>query len=261
MAGLLYYLPGATEDDVAGHMAKAGLTYAYNGRMSARGARNGPEGTPAGLVVADNKAVEDVHIGHFPNKQTWRKVPGGTAWVGYYPDDPPKPADLVRKRVLRGRLVTLGDGQDWVAPIARGFIEEDDTLRWYQALPETTTVDDDGNWIVGGVLPKYAKLWDLALRWLDATCSGERQDDGKVHFDFAGLNDAALVALGTNYRLGKAEVALLGLFNGSCAIDIMGALIDTPTLEDFASKKKQSTDDGSNTADGQPVETPATAPP
>ena len=56
-------------------------------------------------------------------------------------------------------------------------------------------------------------------------------------FDFDGLHDAALTALSTNYRIGKAEVNALGLFDDSSATAILSALVDWPTVLKWKEKK------------------------
>ena len=55
--------------------------------------------------------------------------------------------------------------------------------------------------------------------------------------EFADVNDAALLALATNYRVGKAEVVLLGLFDDRATVEILKALIDWPTISAWLKKK------------------------
>ena len=47
-----------------------------------------------------------------------------------------------------------------------------------------------------------------------------------------------MVVLGSNYRLEKAEIALLGLFDDRSAEDLLLAAIDWPTMEEWTAKKK-----------------------
>jgi hypothetical protein len=57
-----------------------------------------------------------------------------------------------------------------------------------------------------------------------------------------------LLSLSTNYKLGKAEVALLGIFSDIAVGGILNALIDWPTF--VAWREKKMALDGSNTGDG-----------
>jgi len=108
-------------------------------------------------------------------------------------------------------------------------------------------------------------LWEVAIAWWDSiraaiwTTGDETEEDEepshRISFEFAGLNDAALLALATNYRLAKTEVALLHLFRGQCAATILGALVDLPTFIEWAKKNADSLAAGSNTDDGQMVDT------
>lgn len=266
MVGLLYYLPQQTRGITLADIKAAELGYAFEERFTPCEVRGGPDKS-GGVIVADDRGVPGHQIGYYPDQQEWRKIPGIEAWVGCYREAHPTPADLARTRMLNGHLVRLGDNQDWLIPVARGQIETDNQeLRWYVALPEVIGIDDAGNWEPGAVLPQYAELWEIANRWWniqgEATAEKEADETAEsvtVRFDFAGVNDAALSALATNYRMGKAEVVLLGLFNRRCLYDILNALVDIPTIEEFLKKKEEV--DGSPTADGLPDLTPATAPP
>lgn len=267
MAGLLYFLPKETRKLRQEELPDVGLAYAFDRNPTSNHCGKGPDGNP-GMVLA----AGDTKVGYYAEQQTWRKIPGNPAGalVGYYTDNPPKPEDLERGKLLPGHLVELADGNRWLCPIARGLSEEEDQLRWYTALPEGTDVDDDGNWTQTGVLAQYAKLWDIALAWWDTLWeemgksdpgveteadSPEAPEDSRIKFHFSGLNDAALMALATNYRVSKAEVALLGLFTGGCTPHILGALVDWPTYQAHAKKNRTRLLAGFPTGDGRKGDT------
>lgn len=242
--GLLYYVPGekrgmATKPD---QLAAAGIAYAFEKTPTATEVTTGPAGREGVVLVAD---ATDVRAGYYPHEQEWRKVPGSDSWVGRELDKPINPVSLARKQQFTGHLVTLADGQAWIVPVARSAWERDGELVGAGcALPRVTTVDDEGNWIVGDVRQEYATLWAVAERVWDqmtsqiAALQGESDEDVTVRIDFAGLNDAALLALATNYRVGKAEVAMLELFDTDCVIQILRALVDMPTVDAFLKKKQ-----------------------
>lgn len=259
MAGFLYFLPGETRKFTREKLDEVGLTYAFDRNPTSNGCRGGPDGKQ-GMVLASG----DTKVGYYSDKQTWQRIPGNKAdaWVGVYTDDQPKPDDLARSKIVAGHFVELGDGNNWLCPVARGLREEEDQLRWFNALPQGTGLDDKGNWTQTGVLIQHAKLWEIALAWWDSiqgAVEGESAADKNaaqsVTFDFAGLNDAALAALVTNYRLGKAEVVLLGLFTGECTPLVLGALIDWPTFTDWAKKNAEQIAAGSNIDDGRAADT------
>jgi hypothetical protein len=271
LAGLLYYLP--TEDAAhPGHVKiarvrKLGLGYALD-RCTASGCQKGPDGD-SGVIVADSRRV--AKIGHYPDRQTWRRIPGLEAWVGYYTDDRPTPEDLQRDEMLDGHLVKLADRQAYVAPIARGWSDDEENPGWFHAVPQLQTVDENGDWVAGDVVPRYQRLWQIATRWWDVktgALADASEDDAdtdeaaEVSFSFATLNDDAVEALATNYHLGKAEVGLLGLFDTHAAASILDASIDWPTW--VAQMKKKLTDqapESLSTDAGPPVEAGATGQP
>lgn len=267
--GLLYYIEGAHPQDVLPGKY-AFLAYAFDKKPTGCGCVHGPDGAGAGAVFADSAKVPGHKIGHYPDKQKWQKLFGTgdvIAYVGMYVDDRPSPADLQREPMLNGHVVAMADGQQWIAPVARGQSDTEGELGWYNALPTNTTLDDDGNWAQGAVVPRYEALWDAACKWwevftgavsaLSTAKGGEPAPDGNaVSFTFADKNDAALTCLSANYRLAKPEVVLLGLFNDQATQAVLMASVDWPTLQDIAQKK--TADGGLSIVDGQEADTPPT---
>lgn len=270
--GPLYYIPGESKAIAKpAELARLGLGYALEDRAMGCAVTEGPGGSGEGVVVADPTRVADHRIGYYEREQRWRKAPGlvhrgAPIWVGVFTSAPPTPEDLVRLKPLPGHWVTLGDGQRYVAPVARAVDESADSLLAINHLPQGVSVDDDGQWQASGTLPAYERLWRIALAWWDARIAGaEEQAHGTVEFSFAGGMDAALECLSVNYRISKAEVALLGLFTQTAAREILDAAIDWPTLERWLKKKveavSRSTAAGSSTGGGSGAERPATSPP
>ena len=269
MSGLLYYIPNATRAIKVEGLAELGLAHAFEGRLTPREVSRGPDGD-RGVVVADPDRLSEHLLGYWPERQTWRKLPGSTVWLGSTNAERVEPRDLVRENAVAGHWVTLADGQDWLVPVARGLADEEDSLSWYSALPSAVTLDDEGNWTRGGVVAKYQQLWQIACDWWDAVQAApveEVEDNAnqgtarvRVRFSFDNVCDAALVALGTNYRLARAEVAFLGLFDDACAREVLMAVVDWPVAKEFL-KKKLAAHAGSSTGDGPPAGTAATGQP
>lgn len=239
MAGLLYYIPGGERSIDAAALCDRGLGYVFGGpeagRSTVAGVQAGPFDMGPGVVLADSKHTS-AGVGFHPERQTWRKIPGlakpGAA-VGMYTDARPTPSELVRDDGLsQSHPVRLRDGQEYFIPIAI-------------KLPRATDIGDDGEWRIGEVINTHNTLWTLAQEWFDRIMGSLRRatdgdDDGRevAQFKFAELCDGALLALSANYRLGKAEVALLGLFDNNVAKEVLMALIDWPGLVAMADEKK-----------------------
>ncbi len=253
MAGLLYYVPNRQSAQLS-DLPELDLAHAFEKNCSPRGViNNGPDGG-AGVILADSTRVPN--IGHYRDRQEWIRIPGNPAgaWVGRYTDSPVEPKDLQRDEMLSGHEVRLADGRDWLVPIARAWGEFEGEVGWCKRLPQKTTLDEDGNWTTGEVVERYAEIWSTVCQFWDALLDGDSEDAesedagqgaAKIQFDFPGIRDAALQILTVNYRLGKAEVALLGLFESGTSDNVLMATIDWPgfeALSETLSKKKQETE-------------------
>ena len=267
MPGFLYYIPGGKAGLTLDEARTAGLAYALDGPISTVGVHGGPDGGD-GVLIALANSVAAEELSYRGAAQTWRKIPACDAWAGLSTLHCPLSIDLARAKQLAGHEVLLGDHRPWLVPVARGWIEQDGDLRWYQNLPQRSVLGDDGRWSEGDVLPRYAPLWDLAMRFEDARRAAVAAeipaggDAVRLQFDFDGLHQAAVQVLQTNYRIGPAEAALLGLLTADISCGILEALIDLPTrVAWFAKKKSAPPAAGSSTAAGWPAATAATGPP
>lgn len=245
MPGLLYFVPGQSHAELA-DAAELGLGHAFETNLTPREINGtGPDGGQ-GVVLADATRVPD--IGYYRDRQEWRVIPGNpaAAWVGRFTDQPVRPEDLARLEMLPGHAVCMGDRQDWQAPIARAWVVgEDGVDGWYESLPHRTGLDEENHWIRGQVAERYRRVWEIAVAFWDefwqAAGTAEPVEGGatRIEFDFQGLADAAVVVLAANYRLARAEVGLLGLFEESTPAEVLQAAIDWPTYVKEEIKKKQ----------------------
>lgn len=243
MPGLLYFLPDRQSVDLA-ELRRIGLGHAFDRSGFGQGRIDrGPDGG-RGVLLAWCDGWE-ARLGYRPEEQRWRAIPASPAQVGTYRAEPAGPGDLVRPDPLPGDPVTLGDGREWIVPKVRAWRGDEDGAGWAGQLPTVAGLDADGNWTTGEIVERYQALYRRALGYWDVKSGAYRQAAqaaqgsdpaaGPVRrsFTYADAYDAALEILAANYRLGKAEVVLLGLFTSSTALEILDAAIDWATLENW----------------------------
>jgi hypothetical protein len=245
MPGFLYFIPREPAACKIEDLRRDGLGYAFEGRAAPALVLNGPEGK-RGTIVADPRVADEAGFGYFPDRQSWQKIPPGSpghdvgAWVGRASEPVILPQDLAREQQLKGHWVAMPDEQRWLVPIARRTIDTEEEMTWFNALPQVIGLGEDGQWNTGKVLPRFAPLWEVAVRWFDAVVGAE-STDAETIIDFANTVDAAVLALSANYRIGKVEASMLGLLTFESAKEVLMALIDWPTITAWLNKKKLAT--------------------
>lgn len=228
MPGFLYYAPHASRNPSQEQFHVLGLQYAISSpKFVTQECGVGPPNQHGhrGFIYAANPAgdFDMMDLRYTPTAQTWHAIPGTDAWVGFWNDRPPTPADLARDKQVGGYNVELGDGNQWLCPVARKFDGGE------CALPARTDVDANGRWIRGALQEKHAQLWETACAYWDGQLNTE--DDSFSIEGFEDIRDAALQSLSVNYRLGKAEVVLLDLFKtDEEPQSVLLALVDYPEV-------------------------------
>ena len=242
MAGFLYFAPARPRVDRA-WVTDHGPAYAFDdddwGRMSQGELGQGP-GDQRGCLFA-RRAGEPHALGYAPDRQRWAKAAGsGEYWLGYDTAEPPTPAHLERAEIIDGHLVRLGDGQQWLVPVARMFSGG-------TALPQAIVLGPNGEKVLRA-LPAYVAI----ARHADRVATD-------IHIGMSDGWDIAVEALALNYRIGPDEASLLQLLTTPIVPNVLEALVDVPTLravarqrlEAAASKKNAAhIPDGSNTDSG-----------
>ena len=252
---MLYYFPKLGSKVTQADFAAAGLAHAWpEGESDCRTTNRGPDGGE-GVVVAHGN-VGAARVIFSPDSQTWRQVPGSTAWCGYYTAQPPAPEQLARAEQIRGQAVRLADDQLWEVPIVRAWDDESGELVWYDALPKLSVLDDEGHWHPGEVVRRYRDLADVAIAWWDAISGAEVdtvRNVARITFDYGGLRDGAARILAANYRIGQVEAGLLSLFDDRCVREVLYASIDWPTYLEYQ-KKTLAAAAGSSSEPGEPAD-------
>jgi len=242
MSGFLYWLPKHDKATISTQeIAAAGLSYAFEGSKACNPLHgDAPGGNRGGAIIFD--PIRTPRNGFNDSLQTWQ--PHGTAgyWVGMWNDAKPGPSDLLKAKPLSGTPVRLGDGNDWLVPIARHWAMEDDPDAWpywQHNLPRRVLFDTSAASIglqAPTVQEAYAELWalseaDVRIRYGEGTAADEAELSGVRLF----LN--ALRILSFNYCLGPVEANLLGLFTTESWQAIFDALNDAQTWRAFIEKK------------------------
>jgi hypothetical protein len=254
MSQFLYYIPGAslrTLDDVN----RVGLGYAFEVQPSSCGCNTGPDAKSGTTISADMDGV-----GYYPDRQTWRKIPGIDAWLGWYTDAMPGPADLERKKQIPGELVRLGDGRDWLVPVAIEWREiQNDAIPLFPLcrLPRVFHLEDTAVWRPGETIARYKPLEELGWQFLDAIYGKEKYHDIALTDSWAC--QASVCALAFNYRIAELEASVLGLVESDMLQAIARVITDFECVSEW-SKKKQLREP-SNTECGPPESTPASGQP
>ena len=255
----LYFIPGGSNAIDRAKLCEAGLGYVFGGRCDSFRhveTTRGPEGTGQGVLVS---LPGENRLGLFPDRQKWQKVPGSQAFVGMYSDaDPPAPRQLLQDDPLAGHEVALGDGRRWCVPIALAPAENDGQIVAYSPLPRKMGLDAAGKFTPGDIELKYEGLWAAVAAYQNSMAEGAiAAGEDAERFSFELDDEWAVDVLQANYRLGRAEIVLLGLltWQGPFVQKILDAASDAPAFE-LLKKKLDSAGSSSNA--GPPACTPAT---
>ena len=258
---LLYFIPERDTNIDRAELRALGLAYAFDagGPLAKCGCARGPEGK-AGVVVCG--AASAAKVGFYPDSQTWQRIPGLAAgpgpgvdaFVGRDTAAAVEPAELLRPDATDGHEVQLGDGQRWLVPVALAVAEDQGQVVRFTPLPRRMELDAEGKFTPGDPLPVYDALWAVAEAYLkviaDAVAAAAEGQPVQLTID----DDWALDALAVNYRLGRAEIVVLGLltWGGPVVENILNAVIDMPGM---ARLKKKLDSAGSPSPAGQPAGT------
>lgn len=245
MSGFLYFLPNCVDPPDLAALAKLGIGYAFEAppAYTIKGNGSGPGGLSGMLIGCGNDLVFE------PARQSWRALPAAedpsskievqksAAWVGIWNESPPTPEELIRRKPLPGLAIALGDGREWLAPVARRWVAVGEG-GWFNALPHRWGLDQAGEWGRKSVVAVHAELWGIA-EWF-WTSFAEALSTGvvTVFLPEAKVIGGALAALGANYRIGAIEADMLGLFQDGTAAEVLRALIDADCVLGWLKKKE-----------------------
>lgn len=232
----LYFVPSnsATVPDFLRYALEDGCTISRVQTLA------GPSGLGNGTLFVRGEATPRITA-----SQTWTVAANNAYAVGVEQGTKLSPDLLAREEPLPGHWVTLGDGSRWLCAIARGFNTEQ--ARFYSPLPRSLQFDPPSNsWIPGKVVRQYRRFLELAMQYAEASTRAIAEE--RAHFEFPAVDELALLGLTANYRISALE---LSLFDDAYTIEtrrqLINAILDVPTLNAWAEKKREQELAGSNT--------------
>lgn len=219
--------------------------------FSALGGKNG-------IVFQDDQPGAGIPA-YVPEEQEWIHNPDGVS-VGWWRSQKPSVEQLARESQLKGKSLTLADGNSWLVPQLREWRPGDPQgppVVYAVKVPQILEWQKQ-EWVERDVVPQYREIWDKSARavalWLG-------RDDGKGTMDDGDLISFAADLLAVNYRVGPLEVSALGLLTIPLAVQIVRIGVDAAGLEDsLKNQLSRSMSEGQNSPSGverQATETPA----
>jgi len=212
----------------------AGLDHVFDGEGPNCVKTTGGPGGKAGILFTMQGATRTAATFDAAT-QTWTDGPDGAYWIGYTTAEPPKPADLVRKRPIAGRTLTLLDGNAWIVPVAR-------SIAGGSTLPTRLVLGPDKKSWRTAELPQFLHLCELAddvFKLYESSPehphpSAQYDEAGKIAYLFEFGMKVVLAALATNYKVAAMEVDVLGLLGTDDMSQIMNTLIDLDAYNEMA---------------------------
>lgn len=169
----------------------------------------------AGVLFAPIPAPEK--FGYYKNEQAWQPVQNSkgvvTHWLGISLNDKPRSDHLQRFGYIEGELVTFANQEQWFIPVIEAYVpipEADgksgfESQIWHVTLPKTMEATYDWKTQIA-VVPQYSELVAQGAIWRDVYWESKPYRNIDFWRFVAGL-------LAVNYRVGRAEINMLGLLN------------------------------------------------
>lgn len=195
---------------------------------------NGPHGFS--WVIGSKESIPENSIGYFPGRQETQTF--GKFAIGRFTDSPFNPESLRRKTAVSGHEWTDWAGNKWTIPVARRWVDSDGKLAVSNPLPQFLALNDQDEWVFGGVLPRYAELWRIATEFFDESIKNEAEAEPGSTYKIwlPDLDDICSIVFGANYRVTKYEMAFLKSLTAADLLPIMRLVIDEPGFEQLQKK-------------------------
>lgn len=193
-------------------------------------------GGPLAFALGSTETISEMRIGYFPNAQEIQIF--GKFAIARDTSVAFNPESLRRLNSIQSHPWQDWSGNTWQIPIARRWVDGSGNPVVQCALPRFLSINDSGDWVYGGVLPKHEKLWAFVNQFLDditAACEGV-EPGASYNIPMPSLNDICDLVFGTNYRVSKFEIAFLKTLMDSSCFEIMKLVKDDPGFEQLQKK-------------------------
>lgn len=235
MAGFLYFVPGGGAPDLA-QVREWGLGYAFDEGFPTRETSGGPGRAGSGYVFADRVRLGNHRLLLDEETQEWRKITTRApdqreVWLGWHREDPPTPEALVRKKLIRGWEMPMGDGRKWHIPLVSRFDIE--SRQRVSALPSAYDLDPEGRLVSGPPLAAHQWLWDATAAAWDSMVAGEDVSDQSLLLTAGAI-------LSANYYLHAMEAIVMKAFTpDQSPVGIVALAIDYLTWSGWNESQKK----------------------
>lgn len=237
MPGFLYFLPSERTYQPI-HLVEYGLQHIVDSGVGILQQQviRGPGCQPGVLIGAEDRWTQgDVkwsdHLRHKPLPKPHAAKQAMCCWLD---GKIPAPADLVRVKQLSGQYLTLADGRPWLVPHARRWSGG----QYLIELPRAVDIDDDGQFVMGDVLPQYAAIWEHACNYWDQLTESARKVQAGESGDFTINNPMQIIvdALAANYRVSARELGIMRAIDDQIVNDVLRVLIDYDGMSQLEKK-------------------------
>lgn len=230
MSGLIYYIRGAINQPSEDLLVKSGLV----GQVpdSVIPCHNFIDGSKGSTFSLHGKGKGSFRINFENSVQSWQDIPGTPLSIGYNIDNPPTPQDFMKPEIVPGHNLLLGDGNEYIIPIARryqvGCLLPYDMLMLVHGKLQKVTIE------------RYLELQQIAEKiaiW-QGFMPGDKKDISFIDTDEKFFLVCCKV-LATNYNLDYREISILKLFNNINIVKVLQYVVDLPYLDEVETNLKQ----------------------
>ncbi len=250
----IYYIPKAPAAP-AELLERLGLAAVLGCPVEAGAMDSGPDGGggcvlwasdgPRAELPAETDRMRWIPIlGDKPDDAPEDAEPEVLYYLGYDRQSPPRPEELLRGTALHGEKIVLGGGDAWLIPRARRY--DADEGFFVAAVPFRETLGDDGG-VTTDVVDSHRALWDAAAEGWNQ-CQRAHHEGASERDDYEPpegyeppepMSDERAgeifeLALASNYRLGRWEIAALGLLRSDVVMPVLRAIADIGGFEEMA---------------------------
>lgn len=188
-----------------------------------------------GYALGSTETIGEPRIGYYPDRQQIQNF--GNFAIARDTESVFNPECLRRSSSIQSHPWQDWSGNTWQIPIARRWVDGSGNPVVQCALPRFLSVNETGDWVYGGVLPKHEKLWSLANKFVDDSLEAMESATGETFLiPMPNLDDVCDVVFGANYRVSKFEIAFLKTLIDSSCFEIMKLVKDDPGFEQIQKK-------------------------